>query len=87
MDKAVEEQLTRFADIIYHLGKQSHNTPQEFPKAVSLFIRINKEHGFVHPDDVSHWFKERGWRDEDARDIGILSDVVRETMRQLGEIR
>lgn len=86
MRPEVEARLERFAEMVYRLGKQSHNTPQEFPKAVSLFISIYREHGFVHSDDVKHWFRHRGWSDDNARDIGYLADVVWHTMHDLGEV-
>ncbi len=81
-----ERELDQLDATIKRLGKQSHHTPQEYPKAVAAFAAIFTAGEYVHPDDVKHWAIGRGWSERDARDLGEMADTVRYALKQVGRI-
>jgi len=86
MNQDARRALDRFADMVAGLGKQSHHTPQEYPKAVRLFMDLAEQGILPHPDEVKHWARDRGWSERNARDLGEMADTVGHVMRELGRL-
>ena len=86
MSAIVDLELERFAEMVRRLGKQSHRTPQEYPKAVRMFMDLLDRGERFHPDDVKHAMIGHGWREADAHDLGQMADVVTHVYRALGRL-
>lgn len=81
-----QRELDRLGDAIARLGKGSHHTAQDYPKAVQTFIDIIQAGEMPHPDDVRDWALGKGWREEDAYDLAEMADTVYYTMLRLGVV-
>lgn len=81
-----ERELEQLHTTIKQLGKQSHHTPQEYPKAIRAFVTIFESGEYVHPDDVKHWATDHGWSDQHARDLSEMADTVYHTLKEVGRI-
>jgi hypothetical protein len=72
----VAESLAWFSDHIARQGHPSHHTAQSYPQAVELIVDLLRAGETLPPDDVRSFFAGKGWRDEDARDMGEMADTV-----------
>jgi len=81
---ASQERLDRLGDEIARLGKGSHNTAQDFPQVVEALIDVVPAEKPFYPDDVRTWARGRGWREEDAHELGVMAETVYYTLEKLG---
>ncbi len=77
------ERLTSLFDGIEGLGKSSHLTAQEYPRAVDTFVELVEAGETPDPDDVREFADDHGGSTQHARDLGKLADTVNDTMKRL----
>jgi hypothetical protein len=87
MRSAVELELSQLNTMIKDMDTSSFHSAHEFPKAVAMFVRLFLGGERPHPDDLSHWAREHGWSEQNARDLGEMADVVYYTLREVGRIK
>ncbi|HEU4797913.1 MAG TPA: hypothetical protein VFT63_03240 [bacterium] len=86
LSNKTEESLEWFSDHVSRLGKQSHHTAQEYPKAVELIVDLLRSGERLYPEDVRSFFAGKGWSEEDARDMGEMADTIDCVLRYLNLI-
>ncbi len=82
LSEAAAKQLNDMADT---LPGPTHHSLEDFRKPIAVFIALYHASDLesLQPDVIRDWAGERGWSPSDARDLGEMAEIVRQTLQEL----